>query len=145
MSFLFSGNLWLLRNPPANKSALCLCDWELCCLHVPQRDAITFILFSFFPFSSRERTVATWWKYIEHYRQELMASLAGREADLLRSISDRNLFNKIIVYQALEILMNRMFEIGAMPEESVKTVPHGKWLENCLSFIEASADQAGLF
>ena len=87
---------------------------------------------------------ATWDRYIKHYREELEAALSNRDAKLLAQIRDDEAFNRVLVFQVLELLINRMFLIACIPNNVKDTIPYEMWLENCFSYIEEKAEGVGL-
>ena len=144
-SFLFTrlGNLCIRKNPQDGKSALCLYDWEVCCLHAPQRDVAMFLSLGLKPEADAEATVALWLEYIEHYRKQIISALYGKNEELINKFRDKRLFMRIFDYLLLEVFVNRICPITYLPNED-KRIPMEAWMTSNLAYISAAGKTLGL-
>ena len=101
-------NLCLRKEPGPQQRHLCAYDWEMACIHVPQRD-----LAEFLAFSQRETiSYETWIGHLEFYRSELHACLKAipsvSGSRLLEDLHDKERFYKIFDYAMMDLLVGRL-------------------------------------
>ena len=84
----------------------CAYDWELSCIHVPQRDLAEFLLFAL-PANTSFRK---WEEYIEFYRNELINSIQLKqgESKIAAVIKDKDRFIKMVDFAVMEYLLIRI-------------------------------------
>ena len=131
--------MWLRKRPLEGKSDLILYDWELCCIHVPQRDVVTFLMVTTLPQSSPSEQLNYWKKFTDFYHEQLLASIQGREEHLIERIKDNKNFDRIMYLQVIEALLNRACLMAVVPE---KDTPESciTSMENLLLYIESNGD-----
>ena len=139
---LIPANLRLRRHAIEGKSDLILYDWELCCINVPQRDLVFFLICVIPPQSTLERHIQVFKAHTAYYQKHLVEALQGRDKFLINKIKDRDMFDRIVYLQMFELLLNRSCLLGALPRQHV-AAPYLLMVENVLSYIEAQADEYG--
>ena len=131
--------MWLRKRPLEGKSDLILYDWELCCIHVPQRDVVTFLMVTTLPHSSPSEQLNYWKKFTDFYHEQLLASIQGREEHLIERIKDKKNFDRIMYLQVIEALLNRACLMAVVPG---KDTPESciTSMENLLLYIQSNGD-----
>ena len=141
--YISLGNLCLRKAPRYGKSVLCLYDWEICCLHAPQRDVAMFLSLGLEPEKDPEATVALWMEYIEFYRMQVISALYGKNEELIKKFRDKELFQRIFAYLLLEVFLNRVCIITYFPNEHKRT-PMEAWMASNLAYILTAGRNVGL-
>ena len=108
--------MWLRKSPVEGKSDLILYDWELCCINVPQADVLYFLVTVLPPHASPAEQLAVLTTHMEYYREQLLDALTGRDAKLIETMKNRELFDRIIYLSLVQRLLGRAFITGAFPE-----------------------------
>ena len=95
-------NVCLRKDPNPDKSHLCVYDWELAYIHVPQHDIAEFLMFTLSESTTKEEIL----EYVEYYRQKLVMEVRafGNTKSVIETIENRDEFEKIFVYQVVEFL-----------------------------------------
>ena len=101
-------NVCLKRREPHDYRT-CAYDWELSCIHVPQRDAVEFLSFAL----PSGTAMTTFEEYLEFYRNELESALkeTEREEDLeylISVVTDKRSFFKIADFVMMEMFITRV-------------------------------------
>ena len=94
-------NCCMTRNP----RGLCLYDWEVSCIHVPQRDVAEFIMFSV----SEDATICQIEEFVEFYRHSLEQELKnlGTSPQTIDRVIDPEVFRRLFDYCVMEVLASR--------------------------------------
>jgi hydroxymethylglutaryl-CoA reductase (NADPH) len=117
-----------LRRVDGGDLRLCLYDWELATVHVPQHDVAEFLSFVLPP-GSDERPA-----YVEFYRQQL-EEFTAQEIDPVR-------FKAIFDLTCYELILNR-FAAYSMAHTFKELSFLGRVLESHFSYLESLADRSG--
>ena len=99
-------NVCLRRDPKSSQKQLCMYDWELAIIHVPQRDLAEFLIFVL-PETSSAADINN---FVEYYRLELLKQLKtlGRSQSIIDMVDDRNNFECVFIYEVIEFLALRL-------------------------------------
>ena len=117
------GNLWLRKNPQEGKSDLILFDWESCCIHVPQRDVALFLMSVVYPKPYRAENLQQWRTYTDFYHRHLLTAFQGNnDHGLVDDIKDKNKFDRMIYFQLIEAVLNRLMLFAVVPEHATPDV-----------------------
>ena len=94
-------NCCMTKNP----RGLCLYDWEVSCIHVPQRDVAEFIMFSV----SEDATICQIEEFVEFYRHSLEEELKnlGTNPQTIDRVIDPEVFRRLFDYCVMEVLASR--------------------------------------
>ena len=135
--FLYLGNMWLRRTSKGGCSELILCDWETCCIHVPQRDLIQFLRYSIYPAETAAENLQLWVEHIEYYRKQLIAAICWENKELLPNMYDEDMFYRILDYQVLEVYCSRVLLGAMLPQRFQKLFTYAEGARNILLYIQA--------
>ena len=129
-------NICLRGDPNPDKSHLCVYDWEMAYIHVPQHDIAEFLMFTL-PESTTEEELL---EYVEYYRQKLAMKLRdfGNKQSVIATIENRDDFENVFVYQVVEFLAVRLsfyFCIAKATETMMPFLP--RTARNCFRFLRA--------
>ena len=99
-------NVCLRRDPKSSKKHLCMYDWELAYIHVPQLDLAEFLIFVL-PETSSSADINN---FVEYYRLELLKQLKtlGRSQSIIDMIDDQYNFQCVFIYEVIEFLALRL-------------------------------------
>ena len=99
-------NVCLRRDPKSSKKHLCMYDWELAYIHVPQLDLAEFLIFVL-PETSSSADINN---FVEYYRLELLKHLKtlGCSQNIIDIIDDRYNFQCVFIYEVIEFLALRL-------------------------------------
>ena len=139
-TLLPSGNLWLRKDPADGKSDLILYDWELCCINVPQTGLPEFMAITLKPQSTPSEQLREWMRYVHYYQDQVLNCIIGREEGLVEKIRNRALFERMFYLQVMQVLVNRLYLVAAVPEP-LRPSGFSILMENTLLFIEGQEDE----
>ena len=138
--------MWLRRNPTVDQSPLCLYDYEFACVHVPQRDVISFLKSCTLPKANSFEQFTSWRRYAEHYRVELIKALQqkGGQESVLKKVKDQDAFYRILDYQVFEGICNRSFIEGIIPDDLQQGYDDRALVDIAFLYVEEAAKTLGL-
>ena len=98
-------NVCLRRDPKPYQQRLCVYDWELANIHVPQHDLAEFLVFVL----PETASVTDMNDSVEFYRQELLVWLKslGRCQNIIDMIENKFNFDCVFIYEVIEFIALR--------------------------------------
>ena len=99
-------NCCLRRSPKANQRSLCLYDWEIANIHVPQADVVHFLAFAL----GEEDVFNAISTYAEFYQKCLLTQLQlnGCNKETVQMVSDGACFQRVFDFAMMEFLAVRV-------------------------------------
>ena len=137
-----TGNIILRKECNEEHDYLCLIDWELSCIHVPQRDLAMYLINAILPARRVSvKNMASISKYVDCYVSQLTRSRENENREIPIMISDRTKFNELLHYCMLQIIVERCLVLFLLP-----TRPDWWFdvLESSLTYIESVAPSLNL-
>ena len=115
-------NVCLRRDPKSSQKQLCMYDWELAIIHVPQHDLAEFLIFVL-PETSSAADINN---FIEYYRLELLKQLKtlGRSQSIIDMVDDGNNFQCVFIYEVIEFLALRLNIYFTIAKGMGKVMPY---------------------
>ena len=129
-------NVCLRREPNPGKSHLCVYDWELAYIHVPQQSIAEFLMFTL-PESTTENEIL---EYVEYYRRKLVMELrdCANTKSVIATIENRDEFEQVFVYQVVEVLAVRLSSYFCIAKGTDTKMPFfPRTARNCFRFLRA--------
>ena len=139
---IITGNVWIRRDPLEYQSDLVLVDWEMCCIHVPQRDPAHFLSFTLPPAKTPAEMLNMFTEYAEYYRKELVKNLLDIQHPSAAIFKDKEKFYRIFDYMVFECVVNRAFNAIGFPPAFCKWTIRER-IEKVLLYVEAVAERNG--
>ena len=136
--FVILGNQWVRKTPLEDQSDIVLVDWEMCCVHVPQRDPANFLLFTLPLVKTPADMLNMFTEYAEFYRNELVKNLLTNQHPSASIFTDKQRFHRIFKYMVFECVVNRGFNCICFPP-AVQLGPITEFTEKLFLYLEAVA------
>ena len=129
-------NICLRKTPSERQRHLCMLDWEMAAIHVPQRDLAEFLAFSL-PF---ETPLLKWSEYINIHRTRLTQELRkNQKGDDLLGCYEMDTFLRVLDFCMMEFLVARLpvyISMGTGLLPMFQYVP--RTLSNVLKYLMAA-------
>ncbi len=98
-----------LKTPAVPMKSLCVYDWELATIHVPQHDIAEFLLFTLTPPIIQESVIP----YIREYQSALISQISHDQSATFNNVAqcrmiDDNDFLSLFDYCVMDIVINRL-------------------------------------
>ena len=129
------------RNLRPIVTSLCLFDWELSSIHVPQHDLgyflCTAVLISTDPLEEVQSRIMD---YCAHYHEKLCENLRSKNKPIPAIYLDRTKCFELLHYCIMGVFLERTMVLAYLPE---KIIPHAIYLgtEGILRYMESVIDQ----
>ena len=124
-------NMCLRKNPTADQAKLCVFDWELSVINVPQHDICQFLC-HVLPTGS---PLTVWVEYIEFYRQQLFAAVTNSALKQIDKTPSKYLFHKTFDFAMMSFLVGRISYINFPVSKVIDLPDFQKVTINALDYV----------